>query len=83
MLTEQTIHNIKSTVDQTLMNLFNLSPDQLQDCEESELNLEQTSFFRLQYQVRKPHFSVLYSDDTKSSTHGSKIHHHHNHRPQT
>lgn len=45
MLTEQTIHNIKSTVDQTLMNLFNLSPDQLQDCEESELNLEQTSFF--------------------------------------
>ena len=45
MLTEQTIHNIKSTVDQALMNLFNLSPDQLQDCEESELNPEQTSFF--------------------------------------
>ena len=40
MLTEQTIHNIKSTVDQTLMNLFNLSPDQLQACEESELNPE-------------------------------------------
>lgn len=45
MLTEQTMRNIKSTVDQTLMNLFNLSPDQLQACEESELNPEQTSFF--------------------------------------
>jgi len=45
MLTEQTIRNIKSTVDQTLMDLFNLSPDQLQACKESELNPEQTSFF--------------------------------------
>ena len=45
MLTEQTIHNIKETTDQTLMNLFNLNPDQLQACEESELNPDQTSFF--------------------------------------
>ena len=45
MLTKQTIRNIKSTVDQTLMNLFNLSQDQLLTCEESELNPEQTSFF--------------------------------------
>lgn len=29
MLTEQTIRNIKETTDQTLMNLFNLSQDQL------------------------------------------------------
>lgn len=45
MLTEQTIRNIKSTVDQTLMNLFHLDQDQLLACEESELNPEQTSFF--------------------------------------
>ena len=45
MLTEQTIRNIKSTVDQTLMNLFHLDRDQLLACEESELNPEQTSFF--------------------------------------
>lgn len=52
MLTEQTIRNIKSTVDQTLMNLFNLSQDQLLTCEESELNPEQTSFF--DYKIASP-----------------------------
>lgn len=61
MLTEQTIHNIKSTVDQTLMNLFNLSPDQLLACEESELNPEHTSFFdyKIESENHVPQFFTL------------------------
>ena len=61
MLTEQTIRNIKSTVDQTLMNLFNLSPDQLLACEESELNPEHTSFFdyKIESENHVPQFFTL------------------------
>lgn len=61
MLTEQTIRNIKSTIDQTLMNLFNLSPDQLLACEESELNPEQTSFFdyKIESENHVPQFFTL------------------------
>lgn len=61
MLTEQTIRNIKSTVDQTLMNLFNLSPDQLLVCEESELNPEHTSFFdyKIESENHVPQFFTL------------------------
>ena len=61
MLTEQTIRNIKSTVDQTLMNLFNLSPDQLLTCEESELNPEHTSFFdyKIESENHVPQFFTL------------------------
>lgn len=61
MLTEQTIRNIKETTDQTLMNLFNLSPDQLLTCEESELNPEQTSFFdyKIESENHVPQFFTL------------------------
>lgn len=61
MLTEQTIRNIKETTDQTLMNLFNLNPDQLLACEKSELNLEQTSFFdyKIESENHVPQFFTL------------------------
>ena len=61
MLTEQTIRNIKSTVDQTLMNLFNMSSDQLLACEESELNPEHTSFFdyKIESENHVPQFFTL------------------------
>ena len=52
MLTEQTIHKIKETVNQTLMNLFHLDQEQLLACEEFELHPEQTSFF--DYKIESP-----------------------------
>ena len=52
MLTEQAIHSIKATTDQTLMNLFNISHEQLRSFEESELNPDGTSIF--DYNISAP-----------------------------
>lgn len=40
MLTEETIQNIKSTIDQTLMNLFHINQKQLQVSEDADYNLD-------------------------------------------
>lgn len=40
MLTEETIHKIKATIDQTLMNLFHINQKQLRVSEDADYNLD-------------------------------------------
>lgn len=58
MLTEETIQNMKSTIDTTLMELFDITQEQLRSFEDSDINPYSYSMFDYKIDVRgkKPQF---------------------------
>lgn len=58
MLTEETIQNMKSTIDTTLMELFDITQEQLRSFEDSDINPYSYSMFDYKIDVpdKKPQF---------------------------
>lgn len=58
MLTEETIHNIKATIDTTLIELFGITQEQLHSFEDSNINPYSYSMFDYKIDVpgKKPQF---------------------------
>lgn len=58
MLTEETIHNMKATIDTTLMELFDITQEQLRSFEDSNINPYSYSIFDYKIDVpgKKPQF---------------------------
>lgn len=58
MLTEETIHNMKATIDTTLMELFDITQEQLRSFEDSDINPYSYSMFDYKIDVpgKKPQF---------------------------
>ena len=66
MLTKETIYNMKATIDTTLMELFDITQEQLHSFEDSDINPYSYSMFDYKIDVpgKKPQFfSVIVLKD--------------------